>query len=64
MADGKHGTILTAVPLNVNRFFSQKFLVTFLYLLDDLKFLISFPSIMLGTQWASHSGDVGHLVLI
>ena len=44
MPDGKHGTIPTTVPLNVNCFFPQKVLVTFVYLLNKLKYLISFPS--------------------
>ena len=44
MPDRKHDTILTTVPLNVNRFFPQKVLVTFLYLLNKLKYMISFQS--------------------
>ena len=44
MPDRKHGTILTTVPLNVNCFFPQKVLVTFLYLLNKLKYMISFQS--------------------
>ena len=43
---------------------SWKVLVTFLYLLDDLKFLTSFLSIILGAQWASPSEDLGYSVLI
>lgn len=37
--------------------------ITFLCLLTDMNCHDFFSSIMLGTQWASHSGDLGHSVL-